>query len=133
VDVDSITLADGSYLDWSVPGQLEAGNADGDAVIVDMDEDGLEAEQIWAAAGHDITPGHDRLHRWWVYGPGRARWKTWTELLANLVEEVHDKPLPTLKKWASRWFFERYHFYSGDDRNRVMNGKPPRGSKVGPG
>jgi peptidoglycan hydrolase-like protein with peptidoglycan-binding domain len=92
-----------------------------------------ELEQVWAAAGHDVTPGHDRLHHWWVYGPGRGRWSTWTELLANLVEEVHDKPLETLKKWASRWFFERHHYYAGSDLNRVKHGKPPRGDRIGPG
>jgi len=88
---------------------------------------------IGAAAGHDITPGHDQLHHWWVYGPGKARWHTWTELLANLVEEVHDKPPETLKKWASRWFFERYGYYAGADINRVKHGKPPRGHRIGPG
>jgi hypothetical protein len=85
------------------------------------------------AAGHDVTPGHDQLHHYWVYGKGRGRWKTWTELVANLVEEVHDKPLETLQTWASRWFFQRYGYYAGSDLNRVKHGKPPRGHKVGPG
>lgn len=84
-------------------------------------------------AGHDVTPGHDQLHHWWVYGPGRARWKTWTDLLAQLVEEVKDKPLPTLKTWASRWFIERYGYAAGSDINRVKHGHPPRGHRIGPG
>ena len=89
--------------------------------------------EIRAAAGHDITPGHDQLHHWWVYGPGKKRWKTWTQLVAALAEAVPGKSPETLKNWASRWFFERYKFYAGDDRNRVMHGKPPRGNRIGPG
>ena len=91
------------------------------------------AMAVRAAAGHDVTPGHDELHHYWTVGPGLARWRTWTELLANLVEEVHGEPLEVLKQFTSRWFFERYGFYAGDDRNRIMNGKLPRGHNVGPG
>ena len=86
-----------------------------------------------ASRAADITPGHDELHHWWVYGEGRGLWNTWTELVAALVERVHDKPLETLKTWAASWFHERYGFWPGDDRNRVKHGKPPRGQRVGPG
>jgi hypothetical protein len=88
---------------------------------------------VRAAAGKDVIPGRERLHHWWVFGPGRARWNTFTELLANLAAEVHDKPLETLKTWAAAWFHERYGFWPGDDRNRVRQGKPPRGERIGPG
>jgi len=89
-----------------------------------------DAEPLTAAAGHDVTPGHDELHHWWVYGEGRARWTTWTELVAQLTEHVG--PLKA-RTFASRWFFERYGYYSGSDLNRVRHGKPPRGDRIGPG
>lgn len=89
--------------------------------------------EVQAAAGKDVTPGSDELHHYWVAGPGLARWTTWTELLAGLVEEVHDKPLETLKEWAAAWFHERYGFWPGADLNRVRQGKPPRGDRIGPG
>jgi hypothetical protein len=88
--------------------------------------------EIQAAAGHDITPGHDQLHHWWVYGPGKKRWKTWTELYTQLAKIPAIGPIKA-KSFASRWFFERYKFYAGDDRNRVMHGKPPRGQRIGRG
>jgi hypothetical protein len=86
--------------------------------------------EVEAAAGHDVTPGHDELHHYWVEGKGAALWRTWTELVAHLTRHVG--PLKA-KTFASRWFFERYGFYAGDDRNRVMNGKPPRGHRIGRG
>lgn len=92
---------------------------------------------VTRALGHDVTPGHDELHHYWTIGAGRHRWvdspKPWTTLLANLVEEVHDKPLETLKRWASRWFFEVKGYYAGSDLNRVAHGHPPRGHRIGPG
>jgi hypothetical protein len=92
---------------------------------------------VQAAAAHDVTPGHDELHHYWTKGAGLSRWAgsptPWTTLLANLVEEVKDKPLSVLKKWASRWFIEVFGYASGSDRNRVAHGHPPRGKRVGPG
>jgi ADP-ribosyltransferase exoenzyme len=90
------------------------------------------------AAGQDITPGHDQLHHYWTRSPeGLARWveseTPWQTLVDNLVEEVKDKPLEVLKKWASRWFIEVFHFAAGSDLNRVTHGHPPRGKLVGPG
>jgi hypothetical protein len=37
------------------------------------------------------------------------------------------------KRTAAQWFHERFGFWPGSDKNRVMHGKPPRGKKVGPG
>jgi hypothetical protein len=92
---------------------------------------------VQAALGHDVTPGHDQLHHFWTQGPGLARWADsptpWTTLLANLVEEVKDKPLEVLKKWACRWFIEVFHYAAGSDMNRVTHGHPPRGHNIGPG
>jgi len=98
---------------------------------------GYPPDEIRAAAGADITPGHDELHHYWTRGKGLARWvespMPWRTLLANLVEEVHDKPLEVLKKWTSRWFIEVFGFAAGSDLNRVTHGRPPRGKLVGPG
>ena len=90
------------------------------------------------AAGQDVTPGHDQLHHYWTRDPeGLARWAEsatpWQTLVDNLVEEVKDKPLEVLKKWASRWFIEVFHYAAGSDLNRVNHGHPPRGKLVGPG
>jgi hypothetical protein len=80
--------------------------------------------------GYDVTPGHDELHHWWVYGEGRTRWSTWTELFDQLVTKVG--PFKA-RLYASAWFKERYGYASGSDLNRVRHGKPPRGHRVGPG
>jgi hypothetical protein len=123
-------------------------NVDGDEVVLDKavvmrddlpdtsrstipDADDEAAwDEIARAAGHDTTLGHDELHHWWVFGEGRARWKTWTELRDQLLEHVSPEKAAT---FASAWFHERYGYWSGSDLNRVKHGKPPRGNKVGPG
>lgn len=95
----------------------------------------LVDEPVEAAAGHDITPGHDELHHYWVAGPGLARWAEsptpWTTLVANLVK-VGVNP-EKAKVYASRWFIEHFGFSAGSDLNRVTHGRPPRGDVVGPG
>ena len=87
---------------------------------------------VTRAAGHDVTPGHDELHHWWVYGQGRARWHDWTSLYTQLAAIPEVGP-EKAKRFASAWFHERYGFWSGSDLNRVKHGKPPRGHIVGPG
>jgi hypothetical protein len=67
-----------------------------------------------------------------VYGQGRERWHTWTELhdqLAAIPEVGPEKA----KVFASAWFHERFGYWSGSDINRVKHGKPPRGKRIGPG
>jgi hypothetical protein len=83
-------------------------------------------------AGRDVTPGRDKLHHWWVYGEGRKRWHDWTSLYAQLAKIPEIGPAKA-KLFASRWFYERFGYYSGSDINRVKHGKPPRGKRVGPG
>jgi hypothetical protein len=68
--------------------------------------------------------------RYWIYGPGRARWNTWTELRDHLLKHI---PPEEAKKTAARWFRERFGFWPGDDLNRVRQGKAPRGKRVGRG
>ena len=97
----------------------------------------FEPAPVTAAAGADVTPGHDQLHHYWTRGEGLARWSgsptPWTTLLANLVEEVKGEPLEVLKRWASAWFKEVKGYSSGSDLNRVAHGHPPRGNNIGPG
>lgn len=80
----------------------------------------------------DTKPGDggDRLKRYWIYGEGRAKWNTWTELEHHLVKFL---PAERAKRVAAQWFHERFHFWPGADVNRVRMGKPPRGKVVGPG
>lgn len=87
-------------------------------------------EELARAAGHDVTPGHDELHHWWVYGEGRERWHTFTELRDQLLEHVGPAKADRM---AAAWFHERYGIWPGSDANRVKHGKPPRGDRVGPG
>lgn len=93
--------------------------------------------EIQAAAGHDITPGHDQLHHYWTRGPGLARWAAsphpWTTLVALLKEKVPEQRLEVIKAWASRWYIEVFGFAAGSDKARVAHGKPPRGKRIGPG
>lgn len=94
----------------------------------------LRGAPVAAAAGHDVTPGHDELHHYWTRGEGLAKWADsptpWTTLVALLTKHVG--PLKA-KTFASRWFIEVFGFAAGSDKNRVMHGKPPRGHLVGPG
>lgn len=80
----------------------------------------------------DLNPtgDDDVFKRYWVYEEGRARWNTFTELVAHLVKHVSPNKA---KRIAADWFHERFGFWPGDDRNRVRQGKPPRGDRIGPG
>jgi hypothetical protein len=87
------------------------------------------------ALGHDVTPGHDQLHHYWTVDPkGRARWvdsaTPWTTLEHLLEEHV---PPEMAKRLAASFFHDVFHYWPGDDKNRVAHGKPPRGNRIGPG
>jgi hypothetical protein len=105
-----------------------------DATRARLDDGALRLRGILdeRLAGHDVTPGHDQLHHWWVYGAGRERWHTWTELYDQLAKIPAIGPIKA-KRYASKWFHERYGYWSGSDINRVKHGKLPRGQRVGPG
>jgi len=91
-------------------------------------------EHVAAAAGHDVTPGHDQLHHFWTVGKGRRLWvdspKPWTTLVALLTKYVG--PLKA-RTFASRWYIEVKGYAAGSDKARVAHGKPPRGKVIGPG
>lgn len=74
--------------------------------------------------------GAARLKQYWIYGEGRAKWNTFTELRDHLLKYL---PPPIATRTASQWFHERFGFWPGADANRVRQGKPPRGKVVGPG
>lgn len=81
----------------------------------------------------DLHPGDGdawRLKKYWILGKGRARWNTWTELYHHLLKYM---PPPKAKRTAASWFHLRYGFWPGADLNRVRQGKPPRGKRIGPG
>lgn len=129
---------------------IERAEVDEDVVEPDDDEDDPSLDDITAmaamdeasrAAGHDVTPGHDELHHYWVAGPGLAKWagspRPWRTLYALVTKAVRKNGRAVspeqIKNWVSRWFIEVFHFAAGSDLNRVTHGKPPRGHRVGPG
>jgi hypothetical protein len=109
---------------------------DDDVEELDDDEADEDAEPVIAAAGMDVTPGHDELHHYWTVGKGRERWihspTPWTTLVA-LLSKIPEVGPAKAKIFASRWFIETHGYSAGSDKNRVAHGKPPRGDKVGPG
>ena len=88
------------------------------------DPDVDEAESEAARADRN------QLKKYWLHGEGAARWTRWTELYHHLLKYL---PAERAKRTAAEWFHERYGFWPGADKNRVMHGKPPRGDVVGPG
>ncbi len=86
----------------------------------------------------DKKPGDgnaEQLHRYWVAGPGLAKWRTspkpWTtlrRLLGKYIENPQEADATT-----SKWFREVFGYTSGSDLHRVASGKPPRGERIGPG
>lgn len=94
----------------------------------------FEPAPVAAAAGADVTPGHDELHHYWTRGEGLAKWADsptpWTTLVALLTPHVGPEKAKT---YASRWFIEVKGYAAGSDRNRVEHGHAPRGNNVGPG
>lgn len=72
---------------------------------------------VQAAAGVDTHPGGEQLKHWWVYGPGAARWATFTELYHQLREEIEGKSDKVVKAIAASWFHLRFGYWPGDHRN----------------
>ena len=82
----------------------------------------------------DLNPGDGdakRLKRYWLTGPGRAKWSSWTELYHHLRKYIH--PDDFAKRTAAQWYHEGTGLWAGSDMNRVVHGKPPRGNRIGPG
>lgn len=82
----------------------------------------------------DTHPGDgdaQRLKRYWLAGPGRRKWNTWTELYNHLKKYI--TPPERAKRVTEAWYFEATGRHGGSDLNRVAHGKPPRGKRIGPG
>lgn len=75
-----------------------------------------------------------QLHRYWVAGPGLAKWSTkphpWTALRSHLAKYIHDPRL--LNSTTSRWHNEILPA-TGGDAYRVAHGGHMRGKRIGPG
>ena len=76
-----------------------------------------------------------RLKRYWLYGPGRAKWDRpphpWTQLYHELRKYI--KSDREAKATAAKWYHEAKGVWPNSDAARVMQGKPPRGKRIGPG
>lgn len=94
-------------------------------------DDDLEERLVKSAQGAE---GAARLHKYWVAGPGLAKWRgsptPWTTLYHHLAKYM---PSGKAKRTAAEWFHQVFGFWPGSDLNRVTHGHPPRGHKVGPG
>lgn len=77
----------------------------------------------------------ERIHKYWVAGPGLAKWATsphpWTALHRELAKYIHDPKL--LDETTSKWHFEVFHQHTGSDAYRVEHGGKMRGKRIGPG
>ena len=65
------------------------------------------------------------LRKWWLRPSGR-----FTALRRHLLKFM-DPGRAT--RTAAEWFHLKAGYWPGSDLNRIHAGKPPRGSKVGPG
>lgn len=74
------------------------------------------------------------LHRYWVAGPGLAKWAAsphpWTALRRHLAKYIQDPEL--LDSTTSKWHNE-IMAPTGSDRYRVEHGGRMRGNRIGPG
>jgi hypothetical protein len=84
-----------------------------------------------AIAGH--YDGTEKLHRYWVAGPGLAKWADsphpWQALHDHLAKYLSGKKLDeTTSKWHNEIMAP-----TGSDRYRVEHGGQMRGKRIGPG
>ena len=80
--------------------------------------------------GADTHPGGEQLKHYWCFGPGRAKWSTWTELYHHLLKYLAPE---MAKRTAAQWYHLATGMWAGSDANRVAHGHPPRGKVIGPG
>lgn len=89
-------------------------------------------------AGKNLSPkdeaATERIHRYWVAGPGLAKWAThphpWQALHDHLAKYIHDPK--RLDETTSKWHNE-VMAPTGSDRYRVEHGGKMRGKRIGPG
>lgn len=104
--------------------------------MVSADDLAEIATRLIAAAGGQAAHPVDteRLHRYWVLGPGLAKWASsphpWQALHDHLIKYIHDPLL--LNSTVSKWHNE-VMAPTGSDRYRVEHGGKMRGQRIGPG
>lgn len=89
-------------------------------------------------AGKAVTPGDakasERLHQYWVAGPGLAKWSgsphPWQALHDELAKYIHNPSV--LNSTTSKWHNE-VMAPTGSDAYRVEHGGKMRGKVIGPG
>lgn len=89
-------------------------------------------------AGRAVTPGEkvdsERLHQYWVAGPGLAKWASsphpWQTLHDLLAKYLTGHILDAT---TSKWHYEVFHQHTGSDAYRVEHGGKMRGKRIGPG
>ena len=62
----------------------------------------------------EFAADRDQLKMYWIYGEGRGRWNSWTELYRHLRKHLPDG---YARRTAAEWFHERYGYWPGDRRN----------------
>ena len=128
---EDVQYVDGSYIDWSSGTDEKRTFEVGDnGSVVQLELTSAEfaefqasvaltvindSKSVTAAAGADVTPGHDNLHHYWTKGKGLARWveslTPWTTLVALLTPKVG---LAKARVFASKWHKEVLGIWVGE-------------------
>lgn len=72
-------------------------------------------------AASDTKPGrgNDNLHKYWVAGPGLAKWEAdphpWTALYHHLLKYLNPEEA---KRTAAQWFHEVKGYWPGDQKGK---------------
>ncbi len=74
-------------------------------------------------------PDDNKLRNYWVFGKGRLKWKTWTQLYKHIRKHVDPE---RAKRIAAAWFKLRYGYWPGDRRNRDKVAAADGGSMPNP-
>ncbi len=86
-------------------------------VAASSDEVRIAASIPGSAIAAADAPNRDenKLRNYWVFGEGRKKWKTFTELHDHIIKFVGPE---RAKRIAASWFHLRYGYWPGDKRNR---------------
>ena len=85
-------------------------------------------------SGDKRAVGAERLHRYWVAGPGLKRWASTPTPWESLFRELRRfMPERQAKATTSAWHYEVFHQRTGSDAYRVEHGGKMRGERIGKG
>lgn len=93
---------------------------------------GVDDEPAADDSGDVVEAASDddnKLRNYWVFGKGRAKWKTWTQLYKHIRKHVGPE---RAKRIAAAWFKLRYGYWPGDKRNRDKVAAADGGSMPNP-